>query len=656
MKYQIKWRLCVNSHYDPNGTVMGTRARMEYGELKPGDVILGRYELLEKLGSGAMGVVFQCKERISGEIYALKMVPPELSRDDEIMAQIKENYALIHNLKFPSIASVDFLEQDQYGAYYLIMEFASGVNLSRWLRKKRQQGDIPQTEIFNIVTQIAQALDYAHSKKVLHRDIKPANIMVNDDGEVKILDFGLASKVRSSLSNLSINPANSSGTPNYLAPEQFKGQYPRPASDQYALAVLTFEMLTGYLPFEGAGFDVLRSAVVNDAPEIPANLSPAVAAALKKALAKSPAERFKSCTAFADALSTPEPDVAVAAPHTSVEAKKKNPHPYWLWALLFIVAVIFVILFSTTTSSDESPVKINVQKEPTVVKTDPVPIQYNSEAERRYLAKALAGDAEAQYNLGVCYKNGDGIEKNLTKAVKWYEKAAEQGYASAQCNLGYCYEFGVGVEKNILKAVDLYKKAAEQGDATAQYNLGLSYKNGNGVEENIYKAVEWYEKAAAQGFAPAQCSLGFRYELGEGVEKNIYKAVEWYKKAAEQGNATAQCNLGVCYQNGEGVEKNIYKAVEWYEKAAAQGNATAQCNLGYCYEFGQGVEKNIHKAVEWYEKAAAQGDAPAQYNLGMCYEFGQGVEKNIQKAVKWYEKAAAQGVSKAKERLQELGR
>ena len=543
MKYQIKWRLCVNSHFDPNGTVMGTRARMEYGELKPGDVILGRYELLEKLGSGAMGVVFQCKERISGEIYALKMVPPELSRDDEIMEQIKENYALIHKLKFPSIASVDFLEQDQYGAYYLIMEFASGVNLSRWLRKKRQQGDIPQTEIFHIVTQIAQALDYAHSKKVLHRDIKPANIMVNDNGEVKILDFGLASKVRSSLSNLSINPANSSGTPNYLAPEQFKGQYPRPASDQYALAVLTFEMLTGYLPFEGAGFDVLRSAVVNDAPEIPADLSPAVANALKKALAKSPAERFESCTAFADALSTPVPDVAVAAPQTSVEAKKKNPHLYWLLALLFIVAVIFVFLFSTTTSSDESPVKINAPMEPTAVKTDPVPIQYNSEAERRYLAKALAGDADAQNNLGVCYEKGDGIEKNLTKAVEWYEKAAAQGDANAQCNLGYCYEVGLGVEKN------------------------------------IYKAVEWYEKAVAQGHARAQNNLGVCYEFGKGVEKNIHKAVEWYKKAAEQGDATAQCNLGECYEFGNGVEKNIYKAIEWYEKAVAQGHAKAKERL-----------------------------------------------------------------------------
>ena len=213
---------------DLEATVKNARARKADGELMVGDMILNRYLLTEKLGAGAMGMVFKCKDQISGVDYAMKMVPPELAHDTDSMESIRENFQLIHNLKHPNIASVDFLEKDEYGAYYLIMEFAPGKSLAQWNREKWKSSGPEFNEIYNIAKQVADALDYAHGKKILHRDIKPANIMVADDGTVKVLDFGLASKVRSSMTNLSINPDNSRGTPSYLSPEQFKAQYPRP--------------------------------------------------------------------------------------------------------------------------------------------------------------------------------------------------------------------------------------------------------------------------------------------------------------------------------------------------------------------------------------------------------------------------------------------
>ena len=231
----------TDSSFDPERTVPNIRIRHERGELQPGDVILGRYELLEKLGSGAMGMVFKCRDQVSRVEYALKMVPPELARDAEAMEEVRENFQLVHGLKHPNIASMDFLDRDEYGAYFLIMEYAKGESLAQWIRKKWKTGRPELKDVASIVRQIASALDYAHSQQILHRDIKPANVMIDEQGNVKVLDFGLASKVRSTMTALSVNQANSSGTPNYLSPEQFKGKYPSPASDQYALGVLSYQ-------------------------------------------------------------------------------------------------------------------------------------------------------------------------------------------------------------------------------------------------------------------------------------------------------------------------------------------------------------------------------------------------------------------------------
>ena len=112
---------------------------------------------------------------------------------------------------------------------------------------------------------------------------------------------------------------------------------------------------------------------------------------------------------------------------------------------------------------------------------------------------AEQGDDLAQLRLGNCYENGDGVEKNLSEAVKWWRKAAEQGNAQAQCYLGICYYNGDEVEKNLSEAVKWYRKAAEQGNAQAQYNLGICYYNGQGMIQNNIKAYAWIAVASANG-------------------------------------------------------------------------------------------------------------------------------------------------------------
>ena len=203
---------------------------------------------------------------------------------------------------------------------------------------------------------------------------------------------------------------------------------------------------------------------------------------------------------------------------------------------------------------------------------------------KKNIAVNDVGDADGQYNIGMCFATGEGVDKNLELAFHWFQKSADQGNAVAQNHVGYCY------------------------------------KKGEGVEMDLELAFHWFQKSADQGNAVAQKNLGFCYTTGEGVEKNLDLAFHWYKKSAEQGNASAQNNLGVCYYNGEGVEKNLELAFHWFQKSAEQCNADAQNHLGCCYKNGKGVEKNFDLAFHWFQKSAEHGNAYAQNNLGICYE------------------------------------
>ena len=217
--------------------------------------------------------------------------------------------------------------------------------------------------------------------------------------------------------------------------------------------------------------------------------------------------------------------------------------------------------------------------------------------------KAKSGEAEAQNALGEAYYDGKGVTENLTEAVKWFTKAAEQENAKAQYNLGICYYYGYG------------------------------------VYQNYGEAEKWYTKAAEQGYAEAQTSLGYYYEENH----NPKKAVEWYTKAAEQGLPIAQCNLGVCYKYGNGVEKNLEETIKWYTKAANQGYAQAQYYLGKAYDKGDGVEKNDSEAMKWYLKAIKNNSPEAAYYYGAMLLEGnkqKGITKNIPEGVKYLRKAA----------------
>lgn len=292
-------------------------------------------------------------------------------------------------------------------------------------------------------------------------------------------------------------------------------------------------------------------------------------------------------------------------------------------------------------------------------------------------ARAEAGDATSQSQLGRVYALGHDVERDLTEAVGWYRRAAVQGHAEAENELGAMYTFGWGVARDDAEALSWFRRAAERGYAAAERNIGTMYLQGRGVAKDGARAAEWYRRAADRGLAAAQRDLGRRYVLGDGVTRDRAEGIKWLRRAVEQGDAEAQAalgwlyvdeggasqaegvrllrspaaqgntdaqnTLGWAYLNGRGVSADSREAAIWWGLAARNGNLTAQGNMGLLYSTGDGVPKDLAQAARWYRLAASQGDATAEVGLGALYERGEGVPKDPVRAYLWYHLAAEQG-------------
>ncbi|MDR1828983.1 MAG: sel1 repeat family protein [Methylobacteriaceae bacterium] len=212
------------------------------------------------------------------------------------------------------------------------------------------------------------------------------------------------------------------------------------------------------------------------------------------------------------------------------------------------------------------------------------------------LKSAEAGNAKAQYELGMMYYNGTGVPKYKAEAARWFRKAAERGETDAQYRLALMYYDWDGIPGDVAEALrwfNIFAKhkhnrtvdiilAAERGDAKAQYDLGRMYFRGDQISRNPDEAVNWYRKAAEQGLADAQYTLGLSYLTG--VHRDATEAVKWLTAASEQGHTSALTRLGRMYFEGEGVGQSYTQALTWYRRAAVNGFRTeGEAVLGYLW-------------------------------------------------------------------------
>lgn len=253
--------------------------------------------------------------------------------------------------------------------------------------------------------------------------------------------------------------------------------------------------------------------------------------------------------------------------------------------------------------------------------------------------------AEEYYSMGCRYYKGEDFEKDIVKAVQWFDKAAGLGHPMAQFMLGRCLMYGEGIAKDEKQALEWYEKAGDNGVKDAQVILASWYEN-----KNDEKSVYWYLKAAESGDANALFKVGNYYLQGNGVEKNEEKAVELWQKAAEQGHTEALYCIGKSFLSGtNSLPQNAERAVWFLNEAAKRGYPEAQYYLGQCKYDGYGCAKDYSEAYRWMKAAADHGHREAIYCEATYWENGIGVPKDINIARLRYQSAAEKGHAKAQE-------
>lgn len=267
-------------------------------------ILFSRYRNLELIGKGGMAEVYRAEHPTQQRQVAIKVLLSSLAQDEVFRRRFLREAQILSGLEHPHIVRLfDFGEEN--GLYYMVMEYLNGVNLSAYLK---QHGRMPLTVALPILREVAEALDYAHAAGLVHRDVKPSNVMLDTRGEVTravLTDFGI-SKVTSAHTNITASAAVL-GTFDYIAPEQIQGVEEMDGrADVYALGVMTYQLLTGSLPFKRPSAGALLLAHLTAPPPDPREVLPSLprhtALAIQRAMAKKPEDRFPTASEFVLAM------------------------------------------------------------------------------------------------------------------------------------------------------------------------------------------------------------------------------------------------------------------------------------------------------------------------------------------------------------------
>ena len=250
----------------------------------------GRYQVQDRIGTGGMATVYRGLDEVLGRTVAIKTMLPQYANDPSFAARFKQEAQAAAALQSPYIVSVYDWGKDA-DTYYIVMEYLRGTDLKTGIRK---HGALDCKKVAQIGSQIAQALSVAHKHDIIHRDIKPQNIMVQPDGNIKVMDFGIARAKNSHLTQ----DNSVLGTAHYVSPEQTQGKVLGPTTDIYSLGIVMYEAATGQVPFQGDDAISVALKQVNEQPKPPSQLNPNVdpqlEAIILKCMQKNPADRFQT--------------------------------------------------------------------------------------------------------------------------------------------------------------------------------------------------------------------------------------------------------------------------------------------------------------------------------------------------------------------------
>ena len=284
---------------------------------------IGDYEVLSVLGAGGMGKVFKVRNVISDRVEAMKILLPDLEGRQELAERFLREIKLLASLDHPNIAQLR-TALTLSNRLVMVMEYVEGTTLAARL----EQSPIPPGEAIGYVTQVLNALAYAHAKSVIHRDIKPANMMLTPNGTIKLMDFGIARAKGDASMTVT---GTTLGSLFYMSPEQVKGGTVDPRSDLYSLGVSLYEMVTGQLPFKAGSDYSIMTAQLQERPKPPSEVLPGLPPQLNgiilHSMAKEPTERFQSADEFRQALESIRQSIPASVPVASAFSPVAMPAP-----------------------------------------------------------------------------------------------------------------------------------------------------------------------------------------------------------------------------------------------------------------------------------------------------------------------------------------
>jgi serine/threonine-protein kinase len=333
------WEKVVHSS-SPNGS--GTKNLLGAGDLAPGQLLDGRFELTDLIARSNMASIFKANDRTTGQPVAVKVPLMALESDVAGFERFKREEEIGTRLNHPAILRV--IKVEKKSRPYLVMEFLDGETLAHRLG---QQRPLPEAEAARIAAQICDALAYLHANGVTHRDLKPQNIMICRDGSLRLFDFGIAGVTQARrLTFVGFSPTM--GTPDYMAPEQVKGKRGDARTDIYCLGAILYEMTTGMTPFQGESPYVVMNARTTGDPIAPRKLNPNLTPVIEEitlhALERDPANRYASANDMKREVENYE-TVELVGRFQHLRAPSVSGKSRQLWVILAIVVAVQIVLF-----------------------------------------------------------------------------------------------------------------------------------------------------------------------------------------------------------------------------------------------------------------------------------------------------------------------
>jgi eukaryotic-like serine/threonine-protein kinase len=305
-------------------------------------VIDGRYRVIKRLGSGGMADVYCAEDSQLGRRVAVKMLHRRFAEDQQFVERFRREASSAAGLQHPNIVGI-FDRGEWDGTYYIAMEYVEGRTLKDIIREK---GPAPPEAAVDITLQILRAARFAHKRGIVHRDIKPHNVLIDQDGRVRVTDFGIA---RAGTSDMT-ETGSIMGTAQYLSPEQAQGRPVDARSDLYSIGIVLYELLTGTVPFDADSPVTVALKQVNETPIPPRErvpeIPPALDAIVLRAMEKDPARRFADADEFIAALEAGRVAPLPPPPVEEVIEEEDRGRRWWLWLLILLaLAAIAVGLF-----------------------------------------------------------------------------------------------------------------------------------------------------------------------------------------------------------------------------------------------------------------------------------------------------------------------